>query len=253
MQVKSLAELAQAQIQDWIASETLKAGQQLKEEEIARSLSISRPPVREAFKMLEAKGLIGRKPRCGVFVAEVTDKDTWEIYTLKAVLYEMAAGLATSAISEAQIEQLEEMTRQMEIRVSRKRPDIIGYQNIHQAYHQLILDIAGNSRLKMFATILHEQVRRFSYRTLQNIDHLHASLTYHKEIVKAFREGDCDAAKQLMRRHVLEALRVLEEEQVLSTGKASEQQSERIGEARRQFAETTYEENTSAKMMLKKP
>lgn len=208
MQVQSLAELAEAQIQEWIATAVLRPGQQLKEEDIAQRLSISRPPVREAFKILEAKGLVMRKPRCGVFVTEVTRKDIWEIYILKAVLYEMAADLAVPAISESQIDQLDEMVRRMETRVRRKRPDIVGYQNIHQAYHRLILDVAGNGRLKAFAVTLHEQVRRLSYRTLQDTDHLHASLAYHKKIVQAFRDGNRAAAKRLMRTHVLEALKV---------------------------------------------
>ncbi|MFZ7126668.1 MAG: GntR family transcriptional regulator [Desulfobacterales bacterium] len=203
--------MTQAKIQDWIATGAFQPGQRLKEEEIARRLSISRPPVREAFKMLEALGLIVRKPRCGVFVTQVTEKDTWEIYTLKAVLYEMAAGLAVDVISKTQIEKLDEMVRQMEVSLLRKSPDIIGYQKVHQAYHRLILDVAGNGRLKTFATILHEQVRRLSYLTLQDRDHLSASLTYHKQIVQAFKDGDAAAAKRLMRTHVLEALKGLEE------------------------------------------
>jgi DNA-binding transcriptional regulator YhcF (GntR family) len=68
----------------------LHPGQQVKEQEIASSLGISRPPIREALKLLEAEGLIVRKPNRGAFVATITERDAWEIYTLKCSLYEMA-------------------------------------------------------------------------------------------------------------------------------------------------------------------
>ena len=209
MEIQSLAELALDKIKEWIATEELKPGQQLKEEEIAQRLSISRPPVREAFKLLEASGLVERRPRRGVFVTTMTQKDLWEIYTLKAVLYEMAAGLAVSVITEREIEQLERMARKMENLVLREKPNILGYQKIHREYHLLILDIADNGRLKTFATTLHEQVRRFSYRTLQDLDHLHASLDYHQQIVQAFKDRNEADVRDLTRKHVLEAMQVL--------------------------------------------
>ena len=90
MHIESITDLAKRHIQVWIIKGEYQPGQQIKEEEIAARLDISRPPVREAFKMLEAEGLVVRKPRRGVYVTEMTGKDVWEAYTLKAALYELA-------------------------------------------------------------------------------------------------------------------------------------------------------------------
>ncbi|MBW1660458.1 MAG: GntR family transcriptional regulator, partial [Deltaproteobacteria bacterium] len=94
MKIESIVDIAKRHIEEWIITGQFLPGEQLKEEEISQRLEISRPPVREALKALEATGLVIRKPRRGVFVPEMTEKDIWEIYTLKSTLYEMAIDLA---------------------------------------------------------------------------------------------------------------------------------------------------------------
>ena len=101
MEVQSLSDLAREHIMKQIAQGVLIPGQQIKEEEIAGRLNISRPPIREAFKSLEAEGLVVRRPRRGVFVTEMTLKDVWEVYTLKAYLYAMTAVLLWATVATA--------------------------------------------------------------------------------------------------------------------------------------------------------
>ena len=209
MQIESIADLARGHIQVWIIKGEYQPGQQLKEEEIATRLDISRPPVREAFKMLEAEGLVIRKPRRGVFVSEMTPKDVWEAYTLKAALYEMAVELAMAAISETQINELEAVVRQMETCVAAEPVDLLRYQEHHQNFHDQIMLISGNDRLKKISTSIHNQVSRFSYKSLQNRAHLNSSVRYHRQIITAIKSGEKVLACRLMKEHVLGALDVL--------------------------------------------
>ena len=106
MKIESLVDLAKRHIQLWIIKGEYQPGERLKEEEISARLDISRPPVREAFKFLEAEGLVIRKPRRGVFVSEMTAKDVWEAYTLKATLYEMAMELAMDNMTVRKVAEL---------------------------------------------------------------------------------------------------------------------------------------------------
>ena len=209
MQIESIADLAKGHIQVWIIKEEYHPGQQLKEEEIATRLDISRPPVREAFKMLEAEGLVIRKPRRGVFVTEMTEKDVWEAYTLKAALYEMALELAMNSIDESQIQELEAIVRRMEACVAAEPVELLRYQEHHQNFHNLIMLISGHDRLKKISASIHNQVSRFSYKSLQNIEHLNSSVRYHRQIITAVTARDNVLACRLMKEHVLEALDVL--------------------------------------------
>lgn len=209
MKIESITDIARRHIQDWIVTGQFLPGKQLKEEEIAQRLGISRPPVREALKALEATGLVLRKPRRGVFVPEMTQKDMWEIYTLKATLYEMAVGLAMKAITEKEIKELESFVRKMESCVKNEPFNVLQYQRLHRDFHNVIMEIAGNNRLKTIASYLHNQVTMFSYKTLQDKDHLRSSLRYHWKILDAIKNKKTSLACRLMKEHVLNVIDVL--------------------------------------------
>ncbi len=209
MKIESLVDLAKRHIQLWIIKGEYQPGQRLKEEEISARLDISRPPVREAFKFLEAEGLVIRKPRRGVFVSEMTAKDVWEAYTLKATLYEMAMELALDNMTDRQMAELESFVKKMEACAYAEPLDLLGYQQHHQAFHDAILLISGNERLKKFSASIHLQVCRFSYKSLQDNAHLSSSIRYHRRILDALKKKNRPLACKLMKDHVLEALDVL--------------------------------------------
>jgi DNA-binding GntR family transcriptional regulator len=209
MKIESLVDLAKRHIQLWIIKGEYQPGQRLKEEEISVRLDISRPPIREAFKFLEAEGLVIRKPRRGVYVSEMTDKDVWEAYTLKATLYEMATELALDNMTDRQIVELETIVKKMEGCANCEPVDLVGYQEHHQEFHDQIMLISGNERLKKFSASIHLQVCRFSYKSLQNEAHLRSSIGYHQRIINALKEKNKPLACKLMKDHVLSALDTL--------------------------------------------
>jgi len=209
MKVESLTDMAKRKLEKWIFTDYLKPGQQIKEDEVATRLGISRPPVREAFKVLESEGLVIRKPRKGVFVVKMNKEDIIEVYMLKANLYAMATELALENITETQLKELGGLVQKMEACIHEDIPDILNYQKFHRKFHIRIMDIAGNRRLKIFASNLHKQIRRFSYQTLQYQTHLIKSVKYHKEIVERMGEKDKGNACKIMKEHVLDAMNFL--------------------------------------------
>jgi DNA-binding GntR family transcriptional regulator len=209
MNIESIADLAKRNIEVWIIKGEYQPGQQIKEEEIAARLDISRPPVREAFKMLESEGIVVRKPRRGVYVTEMTEKDVWEAYTLKAALHELAIELAMESISEKQVSELDAVVQQMESCVNKESVDLLQYQQYHKKFHDQIMLISGHDRLKKISDSIHNQVCRFSYKSLQRRDHLDSSVWYHRKMIDAIRANDKVSACRLMKEHVFEALNVL--------------------------------------------
>ena len=213
MKVDSIVDRACQYIQEWIVTGRFKPGEQIKEEIVSQRLEISRPPVREALKMLEATGLVVRKPRRGVFVPLLTKKDVWEIYTLKAALYELVMELALEVMTDGQIHEMETLVEKMEKLVSEDTVDILKYQKHHKAFHRRLMEIAGNNRLNAFAANLHNQATPFSYKSLHQKDHLLRSVRYHREIIEAVKDGNRRLACSLMKRHVMDALLVFQDEQ----------------------------------------
>ena len=209
LKIESIADRARQEIKEWIITGQFRPGQQLIEGELACKLGISRPPIREALKGIEETGLVIRKANRGVFVSEITEKDAWEIYTLKAALYEMATDISINVISEQEIKELEIFIEKMQSCILTDPVDLIQYNKLHINFHKNIMSIAGNERLAKFALDLHNQISPFSYKSLAKRGHLRSSVQYHKEIVNAFKERDRDKAKRLSKEHVLKALEPL--------------------------------------------
>jgi len=207
MKVESVVDRTAKRLEDMIIKGKLSPGRQIKEQEISDRLGVSRPPVREAFKILEAAGLVRREPRRGVFVAELTDQDIWEIYTLKTALYTMAVTLAIDRLTPGGVEKLEKIVCQMEALVhGNERPDIIRYEELNNIFHETTALIAGHSRLKKIQQSLHNQIKRVAYRSLADRGHLERSCRFHREILSAVKAGDRLRAEALTREHILKGM-----------------------------------------------
>lgn len=210
MSIESIVEYAKKYLERCIIKGRLLPGQQIKEEGIASKLKISRPPIREAFKMLEGEGLIHRKARKGVFVSEITYKDIWELYTLKMALYGIVSNFAIDKISEREISDLKKIVQKMEECVEKKHPDIIKYQILNDKFHIKIIDIIGHTRIKKIILCLNNQLHRFSYKSLTERSHLLSSYQYHRKILEAMENKNKDLAERLTREHITKGLEVLQ-------------------------------------------
>ena len=209
MKIQSIVDHAIKNLEDMIIKGKLKPGQKIKEQEISTRLGISRPPLREAFKILEAEGLIRREPRRGVFVSELKDTDIWEIYTLKVALYSLAVTLAVDKMKNGDIEKMEKIVTRMEDIVNgHGKPDILKYEELNNLFHDTTASIAGHGRLKKIHQSLNNQVKRMAYRSFQDLNHLEESCEYHRKIVEAMKLRDKRRAEQLTKEHILRGLEV---------------------------------------------
>ncbi len=211
MRIKSIVDHTAKALEDMIIKGKLKPGQKVKEQEISTRLGISRPPLREAFKLLEADGLIRREPRRGVFVSELQDRDIWEIYTLKLALYTLGVTLAMDKITNGEVEKLERVVAQMEKSVyGDGSPDVMRYDELNNLFHEMTANIAGHARLKKIQQSLNNQIKRIAYRSFADRKHLQVSCRYHRRILDAIKAKDKAKAEQLTREHILRGLAVQE-------------------------------------------
>lgn len=209
MEALSMVEIATRHIEELIITGKLNPGDQIKEDDIAGNLGISRPPVREALKCLEGEGLLVRKPRKGAFVTLMTEKDFLEVYTLKAELYAVAVEQAIDRITRPEVKLLFSLLERMKKNSRTDSVSIRKYQDLHYTFHTRILEIAGNQRLLKFASTLHKQVHRYSFRSLAFQEHLDASHRYHLQIAEYIDAKDKKNARGMMKEHVLEAMHFL--------------------------------------------
>ncbi len=120
---RSLAENAADRIREQVLIGGYRQGQHLVEAKIAEELQISRGPVREAFKMLRAEGLLNEEPRRGTFVVSITAQDVRDIYGLRAAIEGAAARQLCLAQDPERVAQLERGGRGDQRGRRHRRPD----------------------------------------------------------------------------------------------------------------------------------
>ena len=203
---------AYAAIRQAIAGGSYDAGQPLREEELAESAGVSRTPVREALRRLDAEGLVELLPNRGARVAGWSGHDVDEIFELRVQLEGHGARLAALHATAADLAELRLLCERMEAEVAgcgRGRFDRITETN--NAFHRALLDAGGNRRLaSVVAAVVQRALVERTFH-LYSPDQLVRSCAHHREILDAVAAGDADWAEAAMRTHVFAGRRVASE------------------------------------------
>jgi len=179
----------------------LMIGEKITEMEIADELSVSRTPVREAFRMLEQEELINIIPQQGVFVAGVeTEKEIDDIFQLRAELEGLAAYLAAQKINEEQKALLKEYTKELEECIENN--DQRGCIRVDIAFHRIIKEASNNKWLEKFLDTLFEQATRFRSSSFSRKGRMQEFLSEHMELADAINSGDADRARKYAEDHI---------------------------------------------------
>ena len=196
---RSLAEDAADRIREQILAGGFSQGEHLVEAKIAEQLAISRGPVREAFKLLRAEGLLMEEPRRGTFVVSLAADDVREIYGLRAALEGRAARTLARERNPKALERLEVLADEIDAAVTAGDPAAVSRADL--AFHQGLCELSGNSRiLEVFDRYVP------TLRALLRLDELvlrslsEVSLQ-HRPFVEAIGAGDEDAAARLLSEH----------------------------------------------------
>lgn len=183
-----------------IISGDIKPGERLMEVSLAEQMGVSRTPVREAIRRLEAEGLVTMTPRKGTHVSELSVKDIMDVLEVRTVLDQLATSLAAKRMQPAQIKALELIHKQYIANVEKN--NIEGAIRKDVEFHDVIYAASGNPRLVAVASSLREHVYRF--RVLYMKDNLIAEnvLHEHEEILEALKSAQEQRASQLAEKHI---------------------------------------------------
>lgn len=189
------------------------AGVRLREDELSTVIGVSRTPIREALRRLDAEGVVVNVPNRGAHVASWTDAELTDIFELRALLESYAAGRAATRLTEPDLDRLDALTDQMDSLLD-KLPSEEHYARItrlNTEFHQRIIAAAGSPLLGSLTTstvqlpLMHRTFRRYSRRAIER------SFDHHRELVEACRARDAVWAELIMRSHILAARHIFDE------------------------------------------
>jgi DNA-binding GntR family transcriptional regulator len=182
--------------------------ERLQEDRLARSLSVSRTPVREALKLLARDGLIGTANGKGVAVQPLEAHDLEELYQIRIALEPAAARLAARNASEAELEALRAVLGQVETLLAESEPDPRRLAALSGRFNDLIAEASRNGRLAALVRQYREMILRAKGTTLGQPGRARQALAEHKRLLRALESRDPDEAARAALTHLEEARRV---------------------------------------------
>ena len=194
-------------LEEQIIAGRLKPRQRLVEEEIAREMSVSRSPIREALRALERDGLVTLTPGRGACVADLTPEEVDDVYAVRGRLGGLMFSLAARHITEAALDRLDQVVGEMERVVA--DADIQRYFLLDLDFEEQVMEACPNKKLVAIWRNLGRPILRFRYFSLYPPGRLSTSLQYHRDLVLAFRRRDGVTADQLVQRTIEAAGRAL--------------------------------------------
>ncbi len=174
----------------------IEAGAKLRQDHIAEEFGASHVPVREAFRRLEAQGLVVSEPRRGVRVAGFSLEEVREVAEMRAALEALALRNAVPHLTKAILDQAEEANR-----AGDRAGDVQAWEDANRTFHRIILTPCGMPRLLNAIDDLHTASARFLFSGWR-AEWEAPTDRDHRAILDALRAGQAEMAASVLARHV---------------------------------------------------
>ncbi len=188
------------QLREEILYGKLKPGERLMEIALSERLGVSRTPVREGIRLLEKEGLVVMLPRRGAHVASITAKQLEDVLEARRTLETFAVNACCAKITKMRFEELKEANRKFAETISTR--DLRAMADCDTEFHNIIIDTAGNEKVKELLISLKEQIFRYKYEFMKEMDDPTRLVREHEQIISAIGECRSDRAVELIRMHI---------------------------------------------------
>ena len=200
---------AYAFVKERILDGAYPGGELLSEGEVAEALEVSRTPVREAFLLLEAEGLMRLYPKRGALVVPVSPDEIRDVMETRLIVERHAAGRVATDPDPAVLAELGALVdRQTELLDA---GDLVGFVGADRDFHHAIVRAAGNAVLTRLSDSLRDRQRRMVAATVGRDPAVpRGFVAEHREILDAIARGDGRAAERLVQAHLENSRRRIE-------------------------------------------
>jgi DNA-binding GntR family transcriptional regulator len=174
--------------------------ERLVEEDLCTRFGVSRTPVREVLRILEAKGLVTIRAARGAQVREISWQEIEDLYAVRVVLESLALELTAGRLDRAAIAAIG--ARLQAMRAAARRRDVQGYFEADNEFRALVFGACGNDVLIDLLTTLERRVQKFRFALLSLPGRLQEAQRHHEAVFDALRRGDARRAGELRRRRI---------------------------------------------------
>ena len=196
----SQGEAAYAKLLAAIRNGEFAPGDRLRETDVASRLNLSRTPVREALRRLEAEGIVEHRPRLGAIIRQLSHGELVELYEMRSVLERTAAEMAAKHAGPAEIAALRDLNTTL------ASSDPTEAAALNQDFHRGIYLATRNRFLLDAARALNNALMLLGPTTLDDPARIAEVSTQHSAILDAIAAGDVTGAGEAAETHLQTSL-----------------------------------------------
>lgn len=196
-------------LRDQILTGQLEPGSKIRQDQYAEAFGVSRTPLREAFRLLEAEGWVQIRPRSGVEVSSFSPVKVQEILVMRLLLEPLAIRGAALNHTPAQGEVVSRLFEQLASHSKTEQGEAENYDFANQEFHHALYGLDTELPLEPIKETLRGYWERYSryrrvyyWRANDSISH---SNDEHRRILDAWVARDADGAERELARHILRA------------------------------------------------
>ncbi|MGY6269308.1 GntR family transcriptional regulator [Achromobacter denitrificans] len=175
-------------------------GSRLNERALCDLLGVSRTPLREAFRLLAAEGLVQIEPNRGAQVVALSEANIREAFEVIGGLEAMSCRMACERATDLEIAEIRALTYEM--MASHARRDLPTYFQTNREIHERISLASHNSLLKQLYDAQNARIQNLRFVSNENRQKWDLAMREHIEMAEALEARDADRLAGIMRQHL---------------------------------------------------
>ncbi|HEY9213067.1 MAG TPA: GntR family transcriptional regulator [Ancylobacter sp.] len=187
-------------IREAIVTGAFDEGEPIRQDDVAKIFEVSKIPVREALKRLEAEGLVEFQKNRGAVVTSVSEPELVEIFEVRAMLESSALKLSVPHMTAATFRRAEEYCDAFA-----QEKDAAHWSALNWQFHSCLYEDAHRPFLMSLIRSVNDRIERYLRIQLTLSGGTGADDKEHRQILAACRAGNAEKAAMLLHRHISEA------------------------------------------------
>jgi DNA-binding GntR family transcriptional regulator len=198
---QSLTSAVADKLRDRIIRGEIPEGSQLRQDAIATQYKVSRIPVREALRQLDAEGLITIVPNRGAVVPALSPDDIEELFSIRALLEPEVLGLSIPRLTEQDFTDAEAVLRRY-VSELRREDHLAAWGRLNWQFHSILYSRANQPRFMAIIRNVNNSGERYTRLQLYLTHGTKRANEEHHQILELCRKRDVAAACKLLRQHI---------------------------------------------------
>ncbi len=196
-QQPSTSEVIARHLREAIVAGQLAEDEPIRQDDIARLFNVSKIPVREALKRLEAEGLVVFQRHRGALVTRISEPELAQMFEVRVLLETQAIRLAVPNMNAQTFAEAERLCAAF-----LGEDDIGRWAELNWQLHACLYQPAGRPYLVGLIRSIHDKLERYLRLQMSLSAGKQRADQEHREILAACRRGDGEAAARLIEQHI---------------------------------------------------